>query len=213
MNNEQYVLMRTIDSIYNYVEYLINKKGNTFDLKAIVQWIRNISILFTFSEFQDTVITLGSTLAYRNRDSQMAENILWITENYPKEKFLVWSANFHGAKDISQTIYPNDSLAYFRHQVTGETLYYKLGNKFYSLAITWCPSNKLETKITGYLPNKFETSIHKKLATDEIAGIFIDFESLRFVDGFFDKEFECALINRQCGKWLYIFDGVYCIYN
>jgi len=54
--------------------------------------------------------------ALRSRDMQMAENIDWIIKNFPEEKFIVWTANLHGAKDVSQTRYPVDSLFYFTFQ-------------------------------------------------------------------------------------------------
>lgn len=106
-----------------------------------MQWIRNINANFSFIKlFEDNIDIYHNipitTLPFRNRDSQIADNILWQTEYFPKEKFTVWIANYHGVKDISQTINPTDSLLYYIHQCAAEGVYNKLGDKVYSLAFT-----------------------------------------------------------------------------
>jgi hypothetical protein len=207
---EQVEMMRMIDSIVNYVHYLMHKKGKTNELSALLQWVRNVNANYSFAGLFENNVDMYNNLhetvfPFRNRDSQIAENILWITEYFPKEKFIVWTANYHGVKDISQTLYPRDSLMYFIHQCAGEGVYNKLGNKLYSLAITSLNYINCKDREAGIL----EASIAKQ--TNNAPYAFIDFESLRFVDGFRDKEFDAAMINKKRGKWLYIFDGIYYI--
>ncbi|GHV23917.1 hypothetical protein FACS1894174_10120 [Bacteroidia bacterium] len=200
--DEQYDLMRMIDSISNYTRYLISLNGATIELKLILQWIRNLNTAFSYVDYSGIWEVSKTVFPYRNRDSQMAENINWIIENFPEEKFTVWCANFHGAKDISQTRYPTDSLLYFAFQSMGETVCSLHGDKIYSLAFTSLdPSpekrGNLETEIS-------ETTGNAPYA-------FINFEPLRFADGYRDKEFESNVIMKKRGKWLYIFDGLYYI--
>lgn len=201
---ELFEMMRIIDQISNQTQYLIFRKGKIIDLQAILQWIRNMNTYFSYNKFYTDGITETQSLIFRNRDLQMTENIIWITENFPKEKFSVWCANFHGAKDISQTQYPADSLLYFVFQSMGEGVADKLENKVYSLAITSLndDSGKKE-KEKGILEQNIA------LSTNNAPFAYIDFEPLRFAKGFLDKEFNCNVIMKKNGKWLYIYDGLY----
>ena len=204
---EQYDLMRMIDRISNYTQYMMHSKGASMELEAIMQWIRNLNMAFSHVESLDTVENLIAnlspvvTLGIRNRDVQMAENINWILKNFPDEKLIVWTANFHGAKDISQTRYPADSLLYFNIQCMGEFLHASLGDKMYSLAFT------------SYSKGSEAGMLEKEIAhaIDDAPFGFIDFEPLRFADGYRDKEFGSSVIGKKSGKWLYIFDGLYYI--
>ena len=49
------------------------------------------------------------------------------------------------------------------------------------------------------------------IATENAAYAFINFEPLRFADGYRDREFESRLMIKKQGKWLHIFDGYYYI--
>jgi hypothetical protein len=208
--HEQFEMMQMIDLISIYTQYLINKNGKTIDLEVLVQWIKTINTTFSYilytEPFDSTMsksVVRKTLLPFRNRDSQMAENILWITEHFPDEKFTVWAANFHGAKKISQTALPVDSLAYFIYRCTGEIVYDKLGDQFYSLAFT--SLNNEPDNPSGLL----EEAIAKQ--TNDAPYAFVDFVPLRFADGFRDKNFDAAMIKKKNGKWLYIFDGIYYI--
>ena len=203
---EQYELMRIIDTISNHTQYLMFSKGAALELKVIMQWIRNLNTLFSHIETLDTIENIigkeaQRALDIRNRDSQMAENIDWIIKNFPEEKLIVWIANFHGAKDISQTQYPTDSLLYFNLQSTGEFLYATQGEKMYSLAFTSYRNEQDRGKLEEEISN----------ATEKSPYAFIDFEPLRFADGYRDQAFESSVIRKKQGKWLYIFDGLYYI--
>lgn len=133
----------------------------------------------------------------------MAENVLWYAKNFPDEKFLMWFANYHGTKDISQTLFKSDSLFYFDFQSMGEALYNELGPKLYSLATIHCPA-PMGDSVKG----KFEVELMRTTPKGEAA--FVDFEPLRYAEGYRDQSFECEAIMRKDGRWLHIFDGVYC---
>ena len=76
-----------------------------------------------------------------------------------------------------------------------------LRHKIYSLAFASLPN---ETD-----RGNFEVEIAK--ATGNAPYAFIDFETLRFADGYRDQAFESNVIVKKQGKWLYIFDGLYYI--
>lgn len=202
---DQCELMRIIDTLSNYVQLIIANNGNLNDLKALIQWIRIINTSFSDIEYSKDLMSADEQLRIRNRDYLMAENILWVTENYPTEKFSLWCANFHVTKDISQTTYPKDSLWYFVFQSAGETVFDKLRDKMYSLAFTSLDSQGKGQRDTSLL----EAAIGRK--TNDASFAFVNFEKLRFEDGYFNKEFDACMIGKKSGKWLYIFDGVYYI--
>jgi len=176
-------------------------KGTNMDLKVIMQWIRNLNMAFSYVKYAYLTDGSGANLTNRNRDYQMAENINWIIKNFPKERFTVWTANFHGAKDISQTQHQRDSLLYFSFQSMAETLYAEHGNKIYSLAFTSLEEDRWRGRLEMEIAN----------ATENAPFAFINFEPLRFADGYRDKEFESNVIGKKSGKWLNIFDGLYYI--
>jgi len=204
--NEQFEMMRIFDAISIYTQYLLSEKGESKDLKALMQWIRNANTYYSWGKFYGGGHTNEDKLIWRNRDSQMAENILWTVENYPEEKFTVWCGNLHGAKDISLTYYPADSSRYFIYQTMGESVYSKLGNKMYSIAVTSLNNDYgKEAKDTGVL----ELEIAK--FTNDAPFAFVNCEPLRFAEGYFNRYFDCNAIMKKSGKWLYIFDGIYYI--
>ena len=200
---EQYELMRMIDSLSNFTQYVMFSKGANMELKVIMQWIRNLNTAFSYHKFTGIRNEDHVALAYRNRDIQMAENIDWILKNFPNEKFIVWTANLHGSKDISQTRYPTDSLLYFNYQSMGEFINYAHENKMYSLAFT--SYNCMPEKEIGNLEKEIANTIKNAPYA------FINFESLRFAENYRDKEFESSIMLKKQGKWLHIFDGLYYI--
>ncbi|MDR2808957.1 MAG: erythromycin esterase family protein [Tannerellaceae bacterium] len=210
---EQQELMKNIDLISNYTHYLIHKKGKTMDLEAVLQWIRNINTLFSFIIPVENGVNIYReaekiALPYRNRDYQMAENVLWLMERFPNEKAILWAANYHGAKDISQTLYPDYPELYFIHQCAGEGLYHRLGDKLYSLAFTSL-NPTFNDNPQYYQSGLFEAAIAAQ--THDAPFAFVDFEHLRFADEFRDQSFEASMIGtrKKPGRWLYIFDGIY----
>jgi hypothetical protein len=206
-NDEMVELMHIIDCISNETQHLIDQKGRLMDLKAVMQWIRNINTYFSYRTYVSDEISDHQKLVFRNRDSQMVENILWITENFPNERFTVWCANIHGAKDISQIVNPTtaDPLRCLVYQAMGEGVFSKLGSKMYMLAISSCKDD--------YMKKEEEKGVlEQEIAkfTDNAPFAFINFEPLRFIKGF-NKEFDCNAMIKMQGNWLFVFDGMYYI--
>jgi erythromycin esterase len=204
---EQHELMSMINELSNQTQYAIYRNENATDLKALIQWFRILNAAYSYI---DRDISSNKEVDYvylnRTRDSQMAENILWITENFPSKKCTVWCANYHGAKDISQIQFCTDTLLYSSYSVPtmGKGVYNKLGHRLYSLAITSLDPKYWEK---GILEQEMANAIENKPFA------YIDYEPLRFADGYRNKEFDCAVIpmKKENGKWLYVFDGLYYI--
>lgn len=78
----------------------------------------------------------------RVRDTQMAENAVWLHEQkYPGEKMIVWAHNGHIPKDYTQVLPPDEiaeieaegfSMNFLGH-LMGEQLYRRYGDAVYSL--------------------------------------------------------------------------------
>jgi hypothetical protein len=85
---EQVEMMRMIDSIVNYTQYCIEKKGMTNDLTAILQWNRNVNANYSYATLFEQDIEYYQDIEktkyqFKIRDLQIAEIVLWITEHFP----------------------------------------------------------------------------------------------------------------------------------
>lgn len=212
---EELELMTMINNFIGYTNILIEEKGNIVDLKAILQWKRIMNTEFTYLKnmvvYGANPTELTTQLTFRNRDSQMSENILWFLDNFQK-KISIWTANFHAAKDISQTTFEPYPLLYFSFRSMGENLYNFLGDKMYSLAFTSLNYLNMEGKTINdkpYITGKLETEISKAINFTPYA--FINFQELRYKGSFVNQEFESSILMKKNGKWLNMFDGLYYI--
>jgi erythromycin esterase len=72
------------------------------------------------------------------RDSQMADNLMWLlTNKYPGKKIIVWAANFHIMRNYSNIDFPEPMSYITKNTVTmGDLLYKSLGRKIYSISFT-----------------------------------------------------------------------------
>ncbi len=71
------------------------------------------------------------------RDSQMADNILWIIKNKkPGDKVIVWSASMHNARNIRLIQETSDPLFYQNYITMGQIVYDSIGQNMYSLAFS-----------------------------------------------------------------------------
>jgi len=207
--SEEYELMNTINNISNYVGYIVSKNHNTQDLKALMHWIQNVKNAFPYNKYNMVLEGMKTaddvtfvTYIERNRDEMMAKNVIWHAENDPKEKFTVWCANYHGSKDLSQEYNPDDPLLYFSTQTMGEFLSTSpICKKVYTLAIT-CKNVYKDCN-----DGKLESAIIK--ATKNAPFAFIDFGSLRFAEGYWNKTFNASIRVNRDGKFLYSYDGLY----
>jgi len=207
--SEEFELMNSINKVSNYVGYIISKKGESKDLNALSHWVQNVKNAFPYIKYNKVLEGMKTpvdipfvTYIERNRDEMMAKNVIWHAQNEPKEKFTVWCANYHASKDLSQEFNPTDSLLYFSTQTMGEFLSNSPINKeLYVLAIT------SKNAYSGCVEGKLESEIIK--ATKNAPFSFIDFESMRFAEGFWNKTFNASIRINRDGKFLYSYDGLY----
>lgn len=147
------------------------------------------------------------------RDRQMAENVAWYINHHPEKKIIIWAANFHGAKAISQIKYgkePNPDL-YDRYTLLGEHLANMFPNQVYSIAFT---SGGGEVgyfnQDESYPIQPDSTSVEFALRQRGINYGFLDFGSH---PEFEDVPFHSILLgyHNKIGKWVKSFDAIFYI--
>jgi len=169
---------------------------------------RELDNLLSFiAEFQVDIET-GIAL----RDRQMAENLFWAMDNYyPEENVIIWTANFHGAKNLYQAIYAEGDDFYQRMITTGQHIADKYGEEnVYSIAFT-SSEREVESETEDFVIFP-ETTWEGRLAKNyEKDYAFIDLTPIRASE-FGKKQFESTVFGRPIlGKWYNIFDGYFFI--
>lgn len=208
--DEELYYIETLNKLKNRIDkQLYESKNKSRDLSMLKQAIINIEVEYRLCKLtkndpniyagnNTSIINYDALINYNNlRDMQMANNIIWYLDHNPKCKLIVWCANFHGARNISQCDYPKSPTMYSCQKLMGAYLSEKYGNQLYSLAFT--------------SPGKDDSSIESHLGKCGIEYGFIDFSSLKYNDDYFDKPFKSNVIGDKIGKWMTIFDGFFFI--
>ena len=145
------------------------------------------------------------------RDRQMAENVIWYLNRYPNRKVIIWTANFHGAKQISQINYgmePDPDL-YNKYVLCGEHLEKAFPGQVYSLAFTSGGGSE------GYFYTNDSTEIVPDSTSMEFqlnqCGMEYGFCDLSQKKDWDDKVFNSTILGYDCklGKWAKAFDGIF----
>lgn len=147
------------------------------------------------------------------RDRQMAENVAWYINHHPEKKIIIWAANFHGAKDISQIKYGKepDPELYEKYTLLGEHLANMFPNQVYSVAFTsgggevgWFNQDE------GDPIQPDSTSVEFALQQRGINYGYFDFGSH---PEFEDVPFHSILLgyHNKIGKWAKSFDAIFYI--
>jgi len=146
------------------------------------------------------------------RDRQMAKNVIQRLKDNPEDKMIIWTANFHGARNIEHVTYDeSDPDLYNEFKLLGGYLSEEYGDDMYSLAFTshgevgdWWKEEK------DTIPH-FTGNFEEELFNQNKDLIFIDFDKIMNKDQIFDSSI-LGHSNKR-GKWLRLFDGVFYIRN
>ncbi len=180
----------------------------------------------------------GKKIVIQNpRDKQMAENFIFLKNQFPNEKFIAWGASYHFANNLSGFSYTPKTEDYIKKQhkleeeaikhndtklpdlinqikelklsiPMGKILKDKYKNKLYSIAFT-----SFEGEYKGTHDKNFKivaapkNSIEKKLQNQKINKTLID------LNQYTDKEFYASVLGYLplLANWQTIFDGIYYI--
>ena len=145
------------------------------------------------------------------RDRQMAENVIWYLNRYPNRKVIIWTANFHGAKQISQINYGKepDPELYNKYVLLGEHLEKAFPGQLYSLAFTSGGGSEgyfYTTDSTAIVPDS--TSMEFQLRQRCMEYGFCDLSQRK---DWTNMAFNSIILGYDCkpGKWAQVFDGVF----
>ena len=147
------------------------------------------------------------------RDRQMADNVAWYINHHPEKKVIIWAANFHGAKAVSQIKYGKepDPELYDKYTLLGEHLANMFPNQIYSVAFT---SGGGEVgyfyQDESYPIEPDSTSVEFALLHRDIKYGYLDFGSH---PEFEDVPFHSILLgyHNKIGKWAKSFDAIFFI--
>ncbi len=192
----------------------LNNENVSFNKDAVLLLIDNMLSFSNlakcgFSNTCDSCIDCSIII----RDRQMADNVAWYINHHPEKKIIIWAANFHGAKDISQIKYgkePNPDL-YDRYTLLGEHLANMFPNQVYSIAFT---SGGGEVgyfyQDESYPIQPDSTSVEFALLQRGINYGYLDFGSH---PEFEDIPFHSILLgyHNKIGKWVKSFDAIFYI--
>ena len=147
------------------------------------------------------------------RDRQMADNVAWYLNHHPEKKVIIWAANFHGAKAISQIKYGKepDPELYEKYTLLGEHLANMFPNQVYSIAFTsGCGEVGYVNQDESYPIEPDSTSVEFALLHRDIKYGYLDFGSH---PEFEDVPFHSILLgyHNKIGKWAKSFDAIFYI--
>ena len=145
------------------------------------------------------------------RDRQMAENVEWYLNHFPERKVIIWTANFHGAKQINQIDYgkePDPDL-YNKYVLCGEHLEKAFPGQVYSLAFTSGGGSEgyfYTNDSTAIVPDS--TSVEFQLGQRGMEYGFCDLSQRK---DWADMVFNSTILGYDCkpGKWARAFDGIF----
>lgn len=192
----------------------LNNENVSFNKDAVSLLIDNMLSFSNhakcgFSNTCDSCINCGNMI----RDRRMAENVAWYINHHPEKKVIIWAANFHGAKAISQIKYDQepDPELYEKYTLLGEHLANMFPDQVYSVAFT---SGGGEVgyfnQDESYPVKPDSTSVEFALLHRNINYGYLDFGTH---PEFENVPFHSILLgyHNKIGKWAKSFDAIFYI--
>lgn len=161
------------------------------------------------AEFLNQWVDNGEVQPFWNqRDSQMAENLLWHLERNPARRLIVWAANLHIARNAA-TITQDGEYPYRGWIPMGQHLHEALGAEMLSVAITGLQGEMAICWDSEFY--KFDTPHPSDLETFcDQAGLENAIFSWRKSNAFGSMEFPAKFCGTQSSSadWTNVFDAV-----
>ncbi len=184
-----------IEKLYSELNQSINKiRLNRFQ----EQIIKNIQ-----AYMGSLLADYGATI----RDLQMAKNVLWYMDNYPEEKFIIWTANTHAAKNAWEMI----TGEYGRRRSMGEHLAKSIPNDLYSIGTVSYDGNfgRINQSLKK-IKAPPSASLDHWLKKNNFNYAFIDFSLFNSEIKNYPSMYNAKGLshNLEKGQWHNIFDGI-----
>lgn len=128
-------LIQKLDSI-TLTQISGEKKTNVEFWRKVITGIKQMYVNRYL--YGKAVYKAGNQPLTNFRDVLMAENLIWLTENYLKnKKIILWGANYHFVRNISEVERSIPDEDYKKNTITmGHVLWGKFKNKMYSVGFT-----------------------------------------------------------------------------
>ena len=226
-------LLEIDNKLHQYNDSLINESDYPYYDSSLLAMKNKLSDNDVSFNKDDVLLLIDNMLSFSNhakcgfsitcdscidcsimiRDRQMAENVAWYINRHPEKKIIIWAANFHGAKAISQIKYGKepDPELYDKYTLLGEHLANMFPNQVYSVAFT---SGGGEVgyfyQDESYPVKPDSTSVEFALLHRNINYGYLDFGSH---PEFEDVPFHSILLgsHNKIGKWAKSFDAIFYI--
>ncbi|MDX1651617.1 MAG: erythromycin esterase family protein [Brumimicrobium sp.] len=185
-----------------------HKKYLLHGIRNIQGFISQLELNFGTYEQQNQSISM--------RDSLMYENLKFHLNRNPDEKIIIWTANFHAAKNLDQAEYKEGDDFYQTMKTLGHRIYEDYEKDLFSLAFISSQGETASIYDAEADPivlddSCWENDIERNLNFDYA---FIDFALLKEKYGDNTAFNSCLLgYKSKYGNWLSIFDGVFYIKN
>lgn len=202
-------IMETLKDSFKHKD--INDK-TFFKSQVLIRATENL--LSFYKQFKLNWYTYeGQNKGINVRDREMAENLIWYKNNNKSSKIIVWTANFHAAKDLGDVKYNDqDPELYKEFVLFGDYISSEYPDNVYSLAI----SSAEGTAGTIYQKEPIEitldeASIEGLLSENEFNYTIIPFDQI--IENYpYLKEsvFHSQILahNSKPGKWFNVFNGL-----
>lgn len=182
--------------------------------RIVHQGVLNIEGLMTQLELNKGTYQ-QQNISISLRDSLMAENVKWYLEEYPDEKIIIWTANFHATRTLENAIYKEGDDFYQVFNSLTNRLVDKYGDEVYAVAFT---------SVTGENAFNFHEDAEKidvsedswdfQMATEiDYDYAFINFKEIRKNPNCANLIFNSTVLGYKShlGDWFNVFDGVFFI--
>ncbi|MEX2485400.1 MAG: erythromycin esterase family protein [Brumimicrobium sp.] len=202
------LLVNNLNQITENIKSIDNEHQSALNqsVKNIQSFIQQIKLNEGSYQDQNRSISL--------RDSMMTENVKWWLNQYPEDKIIIWTANFHAAKNLHLAQYKKDDDFYQNVKTLGERLNAIYDSKVYNMAFI---SSEGKSG-TIYEKESHKISLDEACWENELSShiqtdcAFIDFAKMRKVNSEGLEFNSCVLgYNSKDGQWLNIFDGLFYI--
>ena len=148
----EYILFQSQKDIYfkrkndfdNFAEIVLNERNNPEAQKLLGSKSSYYFQLFEsyyshlesfYLKYDAPTSIADSTFSYR--DIQMGKNLLWIVNNNPGKKIIVWAATYHIMRNLRSIQYSGIYSEVYKNVTTmGDVVYNGLGNKSYTIGFT-----------------------------------------------------------------------------
>jgi erythromycin esterase len=154
----------SIDQIENISRIIINDLKSRRDRvwpDIYVQVIQNNIGLLKWANSRKASRTTDMKKFYKERDVQMAKNILWWLDAFPNEKFIIHCSNYHAARNLKLSGNVRSMIDLLTDSIPAVEIF-SLANITYSGSFGYVTEGVEPIQVPRRTGTSLETALHKK---------------------------------------------------